>query len=109
MSVSAGADAKANTGGGGALELGDSRLFEDGSECGGALGSDFVLIEAAKHGGGWGGERRGVSMGADTKTKTSGCGGALEVGDHRLLEDGSERGGALVSDAVAIETARDGF
>ena len=68
--MSMGADIKANTRGGGALELGDSRLFEDGSECGGALGSDFVLIEAAKHGGGWGGERRGVSMGADRKANT---------------------------------------
>ena len=35
-------------------------------------------------------------------------GGALEVGDLRLLEDCSERGGALVSDAVAPDTARDG-
>ena len=59
------ADTKANTRGGGALERGDSRLFEDGSERGGALGSDVVETEAAKHGGGWGGERRGVSMGAD--------------------------------------------
>jgi len=36
-------------------------------------------------------------------------GGALEVGDHRLLEDGSERRGALVSDAVVPDTARDGW
>ena len=63
VGVSTGADKKANTRGGGALELGDSRLFEDGSERGGALGPDAVVIEAAKHGGGWGGERRGVSMG----------------------------------------------
>ena len=34
-------------------------------------------------------------------------GGALEVGDHRLLEDGSERSGALVSDVVASETVRE--
>ena len=32
-------------------------------------------------------------------------GGALQVGDLRLLEDGSERGGALVSDVVVTETA----
>ena len=44
-----GADTKANTRGGGALERGDSRLFEDGSERGGALGSDKVVIEAAMH------------------------------------------------------------
>ena len=35
-------------------------------------------------------------------------GGALEVGDLRLLEDCSERGGALVSDAVARNTASEG-
>ena len=45
-------------------------------------------------------------MGADTKANTYGC-GALEVGDHCLLEDGSERGGALGSDVIAPETARD--
>ena len=38
----------------------------------------------------------------------SGC-GALEVGDHRLLEDGCEHGGALVSDIVAPETASEGW
>ena len=38
------ADTKANTVGGGALELGDSRLFQHGSERGGALGSDVVVI-----------------------------------------------------------------
>ena len=31
------------------------------------------------------------------------------MGDHRLLEDGCERGGALVSDAVELETASDGW
>ena len=36
-------------------------------------------------------------------------GGALEVGDLRLLEDCSERGGALVSDVVVPDTARDGW
>ena len=35
-------------------------------------------------------------------------GGALEVGDLRLLEDGSERSGALGSDLIAIETAKGG-
>ena len=47
-----------------------------------------------------------MSVGVDTKANTWG-GGALEVGDHRLLEDGSERGGALSFDAIALETARD--
>jgi hypothetical protein len=31
-------------------------------------------------------------------------GGAPQVGDLRLLEDGSERGGALVFDAVVLQT-----
>ena len=35
-------------------------------------------------------------------------GGALEVGDHRLVEDDSERNGALVSDVVAFKTASEG-
>ena len=61
--VSVGADTKANTRGGGALEGGDLRLLEDGGECGGALVSDAVGVEAAKHGRGWGGERPGVSIG----------------------------------------------
>ena len=48
-----------------------------------------------------------MSMGADTKanTKTRG-GGALEIGDLRLLENSSERGGALGPDVVPMETAR---
>ena len=45
-----------------------------------------------------------VSAGADTKANTSG-GGAHEVGDLCLLEDGSEYSDALISDAVASETA----
>jgi len=36
-------------------------------------------------------------------------GGALEVGDLCLVEDDSERGGALVSDLVAFETASEGW
>ena len=46
-----------------------------------------------------------MSTGADTKANTRGR-GALEVGDLRLLEDGSECGGALVSDLVGLETAQ---
>ena len=48
-----------------------------------------------------------MSGGADTKANTTG-GGALELGDSRLFEDGSERGGALFSDGVAMETAGEG-
>ena len=46
--VSMGADTKANTRGGGALEGGDLRLLEDSSEHGGALNSDVVAKETAK-------------------------------------------------------------
>ena len=48
-------------------------------------------------------------MGIDKKVYTIRVGGgALEVGDHRLLEDGCERGGALVSDLVVTDTANKG-
>ena len=43
-----------------------------------------------------------------TQKRTLSGSGAPEVGDLRLLEDGSERGGALVSDVVPIETASEG-
>ena len=46
-------------------------------------------------------------MGADAKANTQG-GGALEMGDLCLPENGSERGGALVSDVVVEETASEG-
>jgi hypothetical protein len=48
-------------------------------------------------------------MGADSAQKRTLWGiSALDLGDHRLLEDGSERGGALVSDRVVLETAQRG-
>ena len=47
--------------------------------------------------------------GADAKANTILGGGALEVGNHCLLEDGSERGGPLVFDAVQPDTTRDGW
>jgi hypothetical protein len=106
--MSRGADTKANTRGGGALELGDSRLFEDSSERGGALGPDVVVIEAAKHGE-VGAVRDDACQWALTEKRTLRGGGALQGGDLRLLEDGSERSGALVSDAVPRETAGVGF
>ena len=65
--VSAGADTKANTSGGGALEAGDLCLLEDGGERGGALVSDVVISETADEGRGGDGERVDVSMGADKK------------------------------------------
>ena len=47
-------------------------------------------------------------MGGGTQKQTLRGGGALEVGDLRLIEDGSKRSGALGSDAVACETASEG-
>ena len=47
-------------------------------------------------------------MGVDIKANNLGWWGALEGGDLRLLEDCSERGSALVSDAVVLDTARYG-
>ena len=43
-----------------------------------------------------------------TRKQTLWGGGALEVGDLRLLEDGGECGGAFVSDVVQVETASKG-
>jgi hypothetical protein len=72
--VSAGADSarKRTLWGSSALEMGDHRLLEDGSERGGALVSDLVVSETASEG--WGGdsERVGVSMGIDKKANTLG-------------------------------------
>ena len=87
--------------GGGALELLDLRLFKDGGERGGTLGSDAVFRDTASGGQNGNSERVGMSMGADTKAKG---GGALELLDLRLFEDGGERGGALVADVVAHQT-----
>ena len=96
--------------GGGALEVGDLCLLEDSSERGGALGSDEVASETASEGWDGDGERVGVSRRADTKANTSGAGwGALELGDLRLIEDGSQRGDALGSYAIAPEIAREGY
>ena len=71
--VSAGADTKANaSGGGGALEVGDLRLVEDGSKRGGTVVSDVVVPETASEGQDGHGEKVGVSTGADTKANTWG-------------------------------------
>ena len=42
-----------------------------------------------------------------TQKRTLSGGGALQFGDLRLLEDGGEHGGALGSNVVAGEAARD--
>ena len=46
---------------------------------------------------------------AFTQKQTLWGGGAPQVGDLRLLEDGGEREGTLVSDQVASETASEGW
>ena len=92
--------------GGSALEIGDLRLFQDGGERGGALGSDVVFVETADEGrSGVGKKLASMSTGLCQRPRG---GGALEVRDHRLLENSSERGGAFDSDAIAPDTARDG-
>ena len=52
--------------------------------------------------------RKQVCQRALTRKRTHAGGGALEVGDLGLLEDGGERGGALGSDAVMFETVSEG-
>jgi len=90
--------------------VGDPRLLEDGGERGSALVSDLVEPETANKGRSEDGGRVSVSAGADSARKRTLWGSsALEISDHRLLEDGSERGGALVSDVVALETASEGW
>ena len=88
--------------------MSDLCLVEDGSERSDALVFDPVALETVSAGQDGNSERVGVSTGADTKANFGG-GSALEIGDRRLLEDGSERGGALDSDGIALETARDGW
>ena len=58
--------------GGGALEVGDLRLVENGSERSGSLGSDAVAFETASEGWDGSSERAGVSMGIDTKANAEG-------------------------------------
>ena len=49
-----------------------------------------------------------VCQWALTQKRTLSGSGALEVGDLRLLEHGSERGCTLISDLIAKETAKGG-
>ena len=50
--------------------------------------------------------REQVCQEALTQKRTPRGGGALEMGDLRLLENSSERGDALGPDVVPVETAR---
>ena len=96
--------------GGGTLERGHGALLEPLAQLGDTLGgvgalaspiddTELVIGQTAVHG--W-------CQRALTRMRTLWGGGALEGGDLRLLEDGSEREGALVSDVVVPDTARDG-
>ena len=96
----------ADTRGGGALEMRDSRLFEDGREREGALVSDAVAVETAGEGRGEDREKAVVSRGAGATANTL-RDGAQQLSDLRLVEHGGERGGALVSDLVKAETANE--
>ena len=78
--------------GGGALERGDLRLLEDGSERGGALGSDAVA--ARLQAGWWAGEREACQR-ALTQKRTLWGGGALERGHGAALERLAQLGDAL--------------
>ena len=81
------------------------RLLEDGSERGGALGSDVISLETVRDG--WG-QCEQACQRALTGNQILGGGGAHEFGDLRLVEDGSQRSGTLGSDVVASETASEG-
>ena len=90
---------------GGVLQVCDLRLAEDGSECSSTLVFDEVVVETASEGGS---QRAGAYQRSLTRKRILWGGGALEVGDIRLYEDGSEREGALGPKLVHPKTARDG-
>ena len=54
-------------------------------------------------------ERAGACQRALTGKQTLRGGGALEVGDIRLFEDGGKLGGTLVSDLILSETVSEGW
>ena len=106
--MSMGADTKANAwepvrSPGGLLQRAQRRVpLQALRESGFSFGTEIVCRDTA---------RTGTEVGAEwcqwalTQNQTLRGGGALEVGDLRLVEDGSQRSGALGSDVVASETA----
>ena len=97
-----------------ALERGHGAPLERTAQLGDALsgvGAVAITIDAAElvEGQAATGRRRSECQWALTQKRTPLGSGALEVGDHSLLEDGRECRGALDSDAVAPDTARDGW
>ena len=99
--------------GGGALERGHGALLEPLAQLGdpvGGVGAIAIPVEAAElvlrqAATSWGVAVVFLTL---TQTQTLWGGGALEIGDLCLLEDGSERGGSLDSDLIVSETVRDG-
>ena len=73
------------------------------SESGSSFGTEVVTRETAGTGAEAGAEE--CQRALTRKQTLLGGGGALEVGNLRLLEDGGERGGDLGPDEVACETA----
>ena len=70
------------------------------------LVGEAVVLEAVNEEQSGYGER--ASLALTRKQTLFGGGGALEVGDLRLVEDGSERSGARGSDVVVSEAASEG-
>ena len=105
--MSTGADRKANTLGGGALERGHDAALEQLEQLGDArcsVGAAAVTIDAAELVVGQTAKGKGgVSMGADTRANTRG-GGALERGHGALLERLAQLGDALVGVGTLVIT-----
>ena len=109
--MSAGAGRKANTwelvrAPSGLLQQAQRRVaLEALSESGASLGAEAGVVQTSSTGAEVGAE---ACQGALTQKRTLSGGGALEDGDHSLLEDGSKRRGALSSNRVPAETASEG-
>ena len=107
--MSTGADTKANAqgpvrGSCGLLELVQRGVaLEALGKSESSLRAEAVVTQTASMGAEVGAE---ACQGALTQRRTLSGGGAPEVGDHCLLEDGCERGGALVSDLVVPDTVQ---
>ena len=105
-----GADRKANTWGGGALEAGDPRLVEDGSKRNGAFSSDLIPTKTVSEGG-QDEKRRKACQWALTQKRTLGswrfeAGGLLERLQRRVaLEALCNCGSSFGTEPVALETA----
>ena len=107
-----GADTKAHTrelvrSPGGLLQRAQHRVtLEALRESRSSFGTEIAVRETAStRDGGTGAEECQRAL---TQKRTLGGGGALEVGDLRILEDGGECSGTLLSDVVGSETASEG-